>query len=181
MRPLVKFLIMLLGNLLLLWSLDSSAQPTRDKVQAVYTSQLGVRELSGKNDGKAVEMYLKSTSLGAGFSWCAAFITWCYLETGVKVIKAAWAPSWFPANRVIYKQNKILSRTPAKGDVLGIWFSNKNRIAHVGFIDQWQEGSKYAVTVEGNTNEAGSREGDGVYRKYRLKSQIYAVSNWIDN
>lgn len=42
----------------------------------------------------------------------------------------------------------------------------------------WSEGN-FTITVEGNTNEAGSREGDGVYRKRRLKNQIYKISRWI--
>jgi len=51
-------------------------------------------------------------------------------------------------------------------------------VAHVGFVDQWQ--SKYVITVEGNTNEAGSREGDGVYRKRRPIKSIYIVANYTD-
>jgi hypothetical protein len=33
--------------------------------------------------------------------------------------------------------------------------------------------------VEGNTNEAGSNEGDGVYKKRRLINSIYQVANWV--
>src|SRR5690606_41217094 len=66
---------------------------------------------------------------------------------------------------------------PKKGDVFGIYFTSVERIAHAGFVDEW--GDKYVVTVEGNTNEAGSREGDGVYRKRRLISSIYRVASWL--
>jgi hypothetical protein len=48
---------------------------------------------------------------------------------------------------------------------------------NVGFVDNWT--SKTVHTVEGNTNQAGSREGDGVYRKIRLTRQIYAVTRFI--
>ncbi|RXF67710.1 hypothetical protein [Arcticibacter tournemirensis] len=68
------------------------------------------------------------------------------------------------------------SCNPSSGDVFGIYFPEKGRIAHVGFVDEW--GDKYAITVEGNTNEAGSREGDGVYRKRRLISSIYKVARY---
>ena len=47
----------------------------------------------------------------------------------------------------------------ASGDVFGIYFANLNRIAHAGFLDEW--GEKYLITVEENTNETGSNEGDG--------------------
>jgi len=53
----------------------------------------------------------------------------------------------------------------------------KKRIAHVGFIHA-QEGDYY-ITVEGNTNQAGSREGDGVYKKRRPKRTIYKVADYI--
>lgn len=66
---------------------------------------------------------------------------------------------------------------PQKGDVFGIYFNNVKRIAHAGFVDEW--GDKYVITVEGNTNEAGSREGDGVYRKRRPISSIYQVARWL--
>ncbi len=65
---------------------------------------------------------------------------------------------------------------PSRGDVFGIYFPEKGRIAHVGFVDDW--GDKYVVTVEGNTNEAGSREGDGVYRKRRLISSLCKVARY---
>lgn len=147
----------------------------RNSVKDVYTSQIGVREATGNNDGKVVESYLKVTGLGKGYAWCAAFISWTFEKAGVKALKSAYSPAWFPNQNTIWKQGK--GQQPQQGDVFGIWFNNKKRIAHVGFVDNW--GVKEVITVEGNTNEAGSREGDGVYRKRRLIRQIYAVSNWI--
>ena len=150
----------------------------RDCVQKTYQNEIGVRELTGNNDGSAVEKYLRSTGLGKGYAWCAAFVNWTLKQCGTKTCRsAAWSPSWFPKEKVIYTRGSIEIR-PEKGDVFGLYFASKRRIAHVGFIDSWTDGSSF-VTVEGNTNQAGSREGDGVYRKFRLKSQVYQVSDWI--
>ncbi|MDP3467054.1 MAG: hypothetical protein Q8S11_01890 [Daejeonella sp.] len=66
---------------------------------------------------------------------------------------------------------------PTIGDVFGIYFSDKKRIAHVGFIDQWD--GTWLITVEGNTNVSGGREGDGVYRKRRPVKSIYQVARYI--
>ena len=66
---------------------------------------------------------------------------------------------------------------PTAGDVFGIFFAEKKRIAHCGFIDVWD--SKWVITVEGNTNEKGSREGDGVYRKRRLAQQLYCIARYV--
>ncbi|WP_411274031.1 hypothetical protein, partial [Daejeonella sp.] len=56
--------------------------------------------------------------------------------------------------------------TPVTGDIFALYFPEKRRIAHVGFIDQWD--GTWMISVEGNTNVSGSSEGDGVYRKRRL-------------
>lgn len=92
---------------------------------------------------------------------------------------SGYSPAWFPAYKTVYTRGSRGNATPGTADVFGIWFANKKRIAHVGFIDEWQPPNAYCITVEGNTNEAGSREGDGVYRKRRLKTQIYKVSRWL--
>ena len=155
-----------------------SAVGQNDTVAKVYRQELGVRELTGRNDGERVEMYLKSCNLAKGNPWCAAFITWTFKTAGVKAVVSAWSPSWFPAQNTTYIRGQKGNKTPQTADVFGIYFSSKKRIAHVGFIDEWESGS-YVITVEGNTNQAGSREGDGVYRKRRLKSQIYKVSRWL--
>lgn len=66
---------------------------------------------------------------------------------------------------------------PQAGDVFGIWFEDRGRIAHIGFVMKWE--MRRVTTVEGNTNDAGGRDGDGVYKKYRLTNQIYMVSDFI--
>lgn len=159
-----------------------SGQNTRGeliaKTVAIYSGEVGVRETTGHNDGERVEIYLRSTGLPKGNAWCAAFVTWVFRQSGVEAIASAWSPSWFVRN-VVYTRAAKNNAVPCPADVFGIYFQNKGRIAHVGFIDEWDSKSSFAMTVEGNTNDAGSREGDGVYRKRRMKSQIYKVSRWI--
>ncbi|GAL83407.1 hypothetical protein MYP_634 [Sporocytophaga myxococcoides] len=153
----------------------------KKKVVNLYTSQIGVHELTGNNDGPEIEAYLRVCGLPKGHAWCAAFVSWVFDRANIKAIKSAWAPSWFPNKNVIFKNGKSLPEkpSPSQGDVFGIYFLNLKRVGHVGFIDNWNYSKTTVVTVEGNTNAAGSREGDGVLRKYRLKSQIYTVSRWF--
>lgn len=161
-------------------SAELKASPSaelRARVIDTALSQVGVREATGKNDGKAVEKYLRVCGLGKGYAWCAAFVSWVYQVCGVTHFKTAWAPGWFPRNKSIpltFSQGS--GQTPKPGDVFGIWINN--RIGHVGLVYMW--GDKVVKTIEGNTNEAGSREGDGVYEKRRLRRQIYAVSRWVE-
>jgi len=150
----------------------------REKLTKIFIAEIGVREATGKNDGERVEYYLASCGLGKGHPWCAALVNSCHKDAGIQGANSCWSPDWFPKNKTIYTLGEKHNHTPMCADVLGIYYPEKNRIAHVGFIQEWGEGD-YTITVEGNTNGDGSREGDGVYRKRRLKNQIYKVSRWI--
>lgn len=137
-----------------------------------------MREATGHNDGKEVEMYLKGTGLGKGYAWCAAYVSWCHDQSGIKNPRSAYSPDWFKTN-VVYRQYEkrtdLFVSKPAQ--VFGIYFETKKRVAHVGIITGETKFSY--TTIEGNTNEAGSREGDGVYRKIRNKRSIYIISDYI--
>ena len=149
----------------------------RNCVKELYDSQIGVRETGGSNKGTQVEMYLASVGLGPGYPYCAAFVSWVYQNANIQVPLSAWVPSYALKDKRIYQRGKFELKTPQKGDVFLIWYPKLNRPAHIGFIEQWKE--KWVLTVEGNTNDSGSREGDGVYRKRRLRKQIWAVSDFI--
>lgn len=153
----------------------------RAQIRKIYTQEIGVREKTNKNDGERVAEYLKYTQLNEGYAWCAAFVSWSFGQAGLPEPRTAWSPSLFPNKRIIWQKNQNNSnrslKKPQQGDVFGIYYSNLKRIAHAGFVDQWDD--KYVITVEGNTNDTGSREGDGVYRKRRPVSSIYQVSDWI--
>ena len=159
---------------------SDSTSAHRVRLRAVYLAEVGVREASGNNDGPRVAAYLRYCGLGEGYAWCAAFVCWTYGQAGVANPRTAWAAALFPESHLLYQRGQPgRSGTPQQGDVFGIYFANLKRIGHVGFIDDWRAGS-YVVTVEGNTNGAVSREGDGVYRKRRPKSQVYKVADFID-
>lgn len=149
----------------------------RKCVKELYDSQVGVREEGGDNRGVHVEWYLESVKLGPGYPWCAAFVSWCYQNVNVVAPHSGWVPSYALKSKRIYERGKFQKSIPQQGDVFMIWYSTKGRPAHIGFVDEW--GDEWIITVEGNTNENGSREGDGVYRKRRMKRQIWAVSDFV--
>lgn len=150
----------------------------RQQLQQIYQSQIGVKEQGGANRGKQVEQYLASVGLGSGYPWCAAFVSWCFQQVDVKHPRSAWVPSYARTQNLIFQRGKFIKRLPRPGDVLMIWYAQLKRPAHIGFVERWQD--TWVITVEGNTNADGSREGDGVYRKRRLQRQVWAVSNFID-
>ncbi|MCG8323756.1 MAG: CHAP domain-containing protein [Cytophagales bacterium] len=106
------------------------------------------------------------------------FVSWCFQQAGVKAPKSAWVPSYAVKQNVIYQRGEFIMQLPRSGDVFMIWYSRVKRPAHIGFVERWED--KWVIPVEGNTNDDGSREGDGVYRKRRLQRQVWAVSNFID-
>ncbi|PRY10276.1 CHAP domain-containing protein [Pontibacter ummariensis] len=146
----------------------------------MYNSQIGVNERGGNNRGPEVKQYLASVNLSEGYAWCGAFANWVMKQCGMQAPKgAAMAMAWFPNSKTIWKRSRKDNATPQRGDLFALYYNSLGRIGHVGFIEKWDYGDGYAITVEGNTNDAGSREGDGVYRKRRLIRQLYAVSDWI--
>jgi hypothetical protein len=154
---------------------------TRDNVIKVANGLLGLRETNGKNRSPIIDQMNKFVGAPLGSPWCASFNAWIYKEAGVKNFpKSAWSPDWV--------KNPSWTRAtggkiPLPGDAFGIWFSSKNRVAHTGLVEKW---GNSVTTVEGNTGpsgtvpgSAGDREGDGSYKKFRLKSQIYSTKDWI--
>jgi hypothetical protein len=149
----------------------------REALSWIIESQLHVREATGKNDGPEVEAYLKHVNLGKGFAWCAAFISWCLDQVGIKNPRSAWSPAFANPKDIIWKPKcEKANQEPKLGDVFSLYYPNLKRVGHVGFIMN-SEGNNF-ITIEGNTNSAGSREGDGVYRKRRQKDKIHAITRY---
>ena len=141
---------------------------------------VGVKEASGRNDGPQVAMYLKSVGLGPGYAWCADFVRYCYERVGVKTSINGGAPSAVPLERRIWKQGRaLMGDLPRPGDTFGIWFPKMGRVAHTGFVMDWKGNSPFVETVEGNTNAQGSREGNQVAVRLRLKSQVFVFARWM--
>lgn len=151
----------------------------RKKIQEAYTKELHVRELTGNNDGERVEEYLKTVKLKKGQPWCAAFVASIFYWNGVQAPLSGWSPSWFPDTNVIWSRiNGGIE--PKTGDVGGLYYQSKGRIAHVFFIDDWgKQDANFVITVEGNTSLKGDREGQGVEKLRRFKKEIFKVSKWI--
>ena len=175
----LKLSVIFLITILLCLSLMSrGAENTelRNKVVVSLNSQLNVRE-TGSNRGKEVDRYLISVGAPVGVAWCGAFVGWNLSQYKIKNPNSAWSPNYALKQDVIwtYTQPKIL---PLPGDVITLYFSNLGRVGHTGFYEKTDKDG-YFITIEGNTNGAGSREGDGVYRKKRGPWQIHAITRYI--
>lgn len=147
---------------------DSAAFAVNSKILSIAQNEIGIRESTGNNDGKRVEDYLRYAGGKKGDPWCAAFVSWVFGQAGYRQPITLWSPALFTTAR--------LSKTARPAMVFGIYFPELKRIAHCGLIEQ--QNGPWLITIEGNTNIAGSREGDGVYRKRRLIKTIRYIANW---
>ena len=155
----------------------------------VALAQVGVMESGGNNAGPEVEGYLASTGFAKGAPWCAAFVHWCFWECGVTLEPKrsfALAANWHPKAKRIWEKNvgrgwerevdEDFYRVSENGDIFALWYNNLGRIGHTGVIAG--EDNDYFYTVEGNTGPGGEREGEGVFKRKRLRRTIYCISRW---
>lgn len=137
-----------------------------DLVLASARALLFVREEPrNSNRGQGVEAMLKTTSLGPGYPWCAAYVAYA----GRAAMGAGW-PLPLVAGcmslRDFAERQGWLRTTPERGDVFLTWDRKLGRYAHTGFVtDVLANG--VCATLEGNTNDGGSRDGWGVFARQR--------------
>ena len=149
-------------------------------------TQVGTIESGTSNYGPEVRDYLASTGFKEGAPWCAAFVHWSYRSCD-RVIEPprsfALAANWHSKSHRVWEKGGWVpdtadtwQRISANGDHFALWYSNLNRIGHTGLI--YKETEQFFYTIEGNTNSGGERDGDGVFRRKRLKKSVYCVSRW---
>jgi hypothetical protein len=134
----------------------------------IAISQNGVEEVPrGSNAGKDVETYLRSVGLGKGYAWCMAFVYWCVgkaaAEMNIKNPLVRTAGVMVQWNSTTLRKLPKTSRAIKAGDIFIMEFGNGK--GHGGFVEKVQ--GSIIHTIEGNTNEDGSREGYQVARRQR--------------
>lgn len=140
-----------------------------EKILQIAITQIGVQEIpKNSNAGPEVEKYLKSVGLGKGYSWCMAFVYWCASEAA----KQLTLPN------TLYKTGGVLAmwnarallrvKTPQPGDIIILDYGKG--LGHTGIIEKIVGTTLH--TIEGNTNDEGSREGYEVCRRTRKLSTI---------
>lgn len=159
-----------------------TASTDRAAFLAAAQSQMGVREATGNNDGPQVEAYLKSVGLKAGDPWCAAFIYWCGKQAlGVRnpLPRSGWSPDFVRSPTWTRARGGQLQ----PGDVAGIYFASKKRVAHVFVIRS--VGARSVGTFEGNTSpdavegSAADRDGGRAASKIRPLSTLHSARSWL--
>ncbi len=132
-------------------------------VLQIAASQIGYREAYNNDNAFGVWYPMNHQP------WCAMFVSWAAWQAGVDqsiIPKHAYTPSgaaWFRARGRLHTE-------PQAGDVGYVYYSSMGRIGHVFLVEKvWRTagGALLMNTIEGNTNDTGSSQGNGVYRLVR--------------
>lgn len=173
------FIVIILLLIFTIQAANSNSDSIRIELLDTITKQLDVRETS-YNRGKMVDIYNNEVGTVLGSSWCGSFVGSNLAWVGVPTPPnphSAWSPNY--ATNIIWKAKRNNNITPKSGDVVTFYYSNLGRIGHTGFYIK-TDNDGYFITIEGNTNNGGSREGDGVYKKKRDPNKVYAISRYIE-
>lgn len=133
---------------------------------------LDVRESGGPNRGPEIERFLTAVGLGPGHPWCAAFQYTVFAEAAARV----GVPNPMPRTGSVHRCWELApeaAKIPASPDLdirtltpgtlyLMDYGHNKGHMGIAKLIEAFG-----LRGIEGNTNAAGSREGDGVRQKLR--------------
>jgi hypothetical protein len=154
-------------------------------ITKIATSQVGYHEGRSNGHWNNDQKYSKELP---GFAWsnyqawCATFVCWCFWRAGLlKLIPTPsagvdqLAAGFIKAGR--------WSGFPAVGGIIffgvpsasGQTVINGRRydLNHTGYVTGYDD--TYVFTREGNTNDSGSREGDGVYAKRHVRTSARVI------
>jgi hypothetical protein len=143
------------------------------KALEIAITQLGVVEVpKGSNRGPEVDEYIKSVGLNptGKYSWCMAFVYWCHEKAALSL----GAPNpMLKTGGVMMQYNKRKdtngNKTPMPGDVFIMDYGKG--LGHTGIVESVNTDGTVS-TIEGNTNDEGSREGYEVCRRKRPIAKI---------
>lgn len=172
--------IIFIGLFILLFhrSFGQSVQsPCIDCIPCIYLDEIGTRESGGANRGTRVEEYLDSAGGKPGQPWCAAFVKWVFDKACIPTTINVYSPSAQNKKNLVWYKKKSY-KSPVSGDVFCLYYPKLKRIGHTGFYHR-AVNEKIYESVEGNSNDGGSREGIGVFKlKKRSLNATYSISRW---
>lgn len=158
-------------------SVPTAADPPTALAAAVLSlagKEIGVMEIPvGSNSGPRVNQYLESVGDNGGLPWCAAFVYWCFQEAAaaLKVPNPATRTAgaldvWDEAARRGIRRvaaAEAIDRHALVQPGMVFVIETSGGHGHVGLVEKVD--GVVLTTIEGNTNNGGSREGIGVFRR----------------
>lgn len=149
-----------------------------DAVLRCAIALLPVREAAANNTGRFVEAIQRYGGGHIGEPWCAYFVYYC----GYKMLGESWPLARTGSCDMLMadaSRRSFVVPTPVAGGLFFI-MKTKNDATHVGFVRTVEADGKTFTTVEGNSNDKGHRDGDGVVSNVRglTGSTRYVFVDW---
>ena len=138
-------------------------------------SQVGLTEATGRNDGPHIDAYLRFVNMAPRNPYCAAGVAWTFGQCGIQTGITAWSPTAFRRDRIVYKAGRW-NKDLVPGHVFTLYYAKLNRIGHAGFCDALD--GDFVKTMEYNTNDGGSREGNGNWIRRRRLTSLHAICDF---
>lgn len=141
----------------------------------IAITQLGKHEDPlGSNWGHPVQDYLRSVNIGFPASWCMAFIYWCFEQAAPGknplVRTGGVLNAWNTADKV-----HRVTGEPQPGDIFIMSFGGG--LGHTGIVEKVD--ANFVYTIDGNTNDSGSREGIEICRKQRPRKKMLGYLRYL--
>lgn len=138
----------------------------------------GVRE-QGRNWSPRIEEYLRLAGIAVPAAWCAAFVYWCVHQAAEGMgfanplaavhRKALVFDYWTAAEQMGWI---VPAHEADAGDLVLFDFPGGNPFDHVGFVVQPPGDASDVVSLDGNTNDEGAREG------YEVAVRTRSIERW---
>lgn len=143
-----------------------------DKFAKILSLNRNVKEEpKGSNRGQMVSTYLASTGLGGGYPWCMAFVYYIFNELSKQLGQTNPLPKtagvmnhWSTAPKdvkITIEQAKADPNLVRPGQIFIMSRPGKG-LGHTGIVIGVDPQKRTFTTIEGNTNDQQSGEGDRV-------------------
>lgn len=145
--------------------------PTVKKLIGILSKEVGYRE--GRDKDGSWNNHEKYADQVPGLEWvdnaeapwCATFASWAYLKAGLKPNADFPVSASCDVSRGWYRSHNRISEFPVIGGQA--FYGKPSDSNHTGIVVAFD--ADHITAIEGNTNDTGAREGDGVYRKVRIR------------
>lgn len=130
-----------------------------------------VKEATNHNDGRWVEAILRLVGHTKGAPWCAGFVC-LVLDIAFKGHNPLPKTASCDVLLEFARKQGWLQEEPIAGDVF-LLMKTKTDAVHTGIVTA--VGQVSVKTIEGNTNEGGSRDGWGVFARERNRKGLVFI------
>lgn len=140
----------------------------------IAKAEIGTKESPPNSNNVKYNTWLYGKTVsGSGYPWCAAFVSWCFKNTGL-------CPKTASCLNMLehFERKGQIVKTPQMGDIVFFKYSTNNRRTnHVGIVVSVS--GRIINTIEGNTSVTSQDNGGCVMQRNRSSNIVaYARPNY---